>query len=558
MDVRKPLSFEKIKFLYDSLKSDIKDLNSKIDFIAEEVKDTIKNLSDEDKERLKNGKYIENLNKYGRIINKAYLEKNERGENKDRFADLHTEFLKQKNQNLTAYKREVPKDLKNLENLTEEQWNEKTDLDKIEIEKHIRNQSYFVAEAMLPAINITKYEKNQNKKLGKVERRYNEKVYEEKDKAMTKFLVKLAEANEMLKPEEKHFAGVDEDKALCTLNMSVHFGSDENLEEIFMEANEILKREEYPTEIDEIQDVFGYDLPHFNKDKGLISHQYIKGIDERIAEFIHKVLRVKKDENGRIHYEVDKEKLELYVNFLHQDLTEREIFHIVNEINYISTYQIFGEERIFDLDEMLLKREELEGKNTIKNSAEYVRKLLEKEEDTEDRGRLIKKLLNMFLQERIITSDYKTILDLSLLKEYKNILVQAGVELDEIEECSKGLEEGLIKIIWNDKDEVKRILEQENICLRKRPGELFMLDNLMETLKRSYGFSKKRERMELINLNAKELNRSLINRKGRFNRNNFATICSWGTRDSVKSAVKIANSRNIDIKEYIKEDDYQK
>lgn len=59
MDVKKPLSYDEISFLYDSLKSDIGEVNKLIDKIAGEIKNEIKNLSPEDKQKLKNGEKIE-------------------------------------------------------------------------------------------------------------------------------------------------------------------------------------------------------------------------------------------------------------------------------------------------------------------------------------------------------------------------------------------------------------------------------------------------------------------------------------------------------------------
>ena len=85
-----------------------------------------------------------------------------------------------------------------------------------------------------------------------------------------------------------------------------------------------------------------------------------------------------------------------------------------------------------------------------------------------------------------------------------------------------------------------------------------MVDNLMETLKKRYGFSKEIERIELVNLDTKDLNKNLIDKKGKFNKTNFARICSWGKKDCVKKAVEIANSRNINVKEYLKEDNDQR
>ena len=541
MDVRKPLRFKEIKFLYDSLKSDIKDLNDKIDFISEEVKNTIKNLSDEDRKKLEKGEYIENINKYGRIINKAYLEKREILENKDRFADPHTEFLKQKNQDLTAFKKEMPEALKKLEGLTEQEWNEKPDIDKIETEKYIRNQSYFVAEAMLPAINATKYEKRQNGRLEIREHRYNIKVYAEKDNAMVNFLVKLAEANEMLEPQEKHFAGVDEDKALSTLNMSVHFGNDKNLENNFRQANKILGREEYPTKVNEIQKEFEYDLPHFIKDKGLISHQDRNNLQKYIIDFISKVLKGTKDENGKSHYEVDKENLKLYINFLHQDLTDREILHIVNEINYKNNAQIFGKDRIIEIDDILYEREISKEPNITKRRVNYVKELMKNTQE-EDREKLIQKLQNMFFKRREISDNNQTIIYLDMLKEYKNILTQAGIELEEIEKCSRKLEE------------IEQVLQKDNIHLWKNAKELFIIDKVVEILKKEYGFSKQIERMELVDLSTEELNKRLIDREGRFNKTNFERICLWGKKDCIKRAITIANSKNIKVKKYMKED----
>ncbi len=61
MDVKEPLSYDEISFLYDSLKSDIGEVNKLIDKIAGEIKDEIKNLSPEDKQKLKNGEKIERV-----------------------------------------------------------------------------------------------------------------------------------------------------------------------------------------------------------------------------------------------------------------------------------------------------------------------------------------------------------------------------------------------------------------------------------------------------------------------------------------------------------------
>ena len=172
----------------------------------------------------------------------------------------------------------------------------------------------------------------------------------------------------------------------------------------------------------------------------------------------------------------------------------------------------------------------------------------------EDREKLIQKLQNMFFKRREISDNNQTIIYLDMLKEYKNILTQAGIELEEIEKCSRKLEEGLIKIILQKEDEIEQVLQKDNIHLWKNAKELFIIDKVVEILKKEYGFSKQIERMELVDLSTEELNKRLIDREGRFNKTNFERICLWGKKDCIKRAITIANSKNIKVKKYMKED----
>ncbi len=352
--------------------------------------------------------------------------------NKDDFADLHEGIIDINNQNLEDFKFKPQSSIRGMEKLKPERWEKIPDESKIEIEKKIRNQLLYVAEAKIVAINATKYdpEKFKGYKLSEPQKRYNRQVYSKKEAARKSFLVKLAQANELLDENEKHYVGLDYDLALTTLNMSLHFKSRRDIEETFKAVNDELGKEVYPTTVDELEEEFSYTIPQHSKNIGLISHQNRNHLVEYAKEFSSKTIKQFKGKDKMVHYVVDWDQVEYYINVLHPEFEDRQIYHMLSEINHIYEAQIIGKDRILHMQELLHEKEMRPAGSFHEDQVMYFEDLKEVLEN-DDEERVIKEVCEAYIKNRFFEEEKS---EKDLMKEIKDILLEANYDKTKVEE----------------------------------------------------------------------------------------------------------------------------
>ena len=436
--MREPLSFREIVNLYQALRADVKKLNRKVEELGRKVEIEVKRITKEKGEELNGKKREIGLDVYGTIINKEFDELTaDRKGIGDRFTDYFREFKKQGKKDYTPYQVIIPKKLEtNMKNLEEDKWNSLEDSKKIEIEKVIRNISVKTAERLIPVINSFKYNPDKEKgyKITDKQRRYNEEfIYKEKDAAMIDYLVKVDQANQILEPEQQHYFGFTPEGTLETLNISMHYGTDQNLKRILRKANQIIGEEAYPLTVSEILTELSYDLPQFIHNRAIVSDKRSNELKVMSKEFRKKVLIDDK--------KVDKEKLELYINFLHPELNERELFHLAEDINNNNINRVFGMDRIFDIDDIFCEREDREKKNKIPErniTAKRIDYIKELRKNTQDEKALIEKLVSFFIEGRVYPRNQK--IDNAIkndVEKCERCLKEAGFNIADIKECTK-------------------------------------------------------------------------------------------------------------------------